>query len=165
MGPTWGQIESNVDPFELKWAPLDPVESIYTQSGPNWLPNCLNMDTSWTHSKLIMVPRLICQSTTTININNRFLLPRGGLTVTITSPFRLSSRLWQKRSHCHCRKQCSRPPRALWRHGAKGFGLPRSGKDQCDQRETSIPLDGWPETAVRPKMMVVGLLPWTGGLK
>ena len=55
MGPTWGQIGSNVDPFELKWASLDPVES------PNGF------------------------QTTTININtnNRFLLPRGGLTVCI----------------------------------------------------------------------------------
>ena len=39
MGLTWGQIESNLDPFELKWASLNPVESICSQSGPNWLPN------------------------------------------------------------------------------------------------------------------------------
>jgi hypothetical protein len=59
MGPTWGQIGSNVDPFELKWASLDPVESLAAYLGP------------------------IGFQTTTININtnNRFLLPRGGLTV------------------------------------------------------------------------------------
>ena len=38
--PCWGgQIESNADAFELKSASLNPVESICSQFGPNWLPN------------------------------------------------------------------------------------------------------------------------------